>query len=147
MGKLNILVVVGTVREGQQGRRVADWYLRSARLIEHMIQVLHFLGVTAVPDHITINAIWEALNEEGSPKPGYRHGSIERQLAELTWWAEALAVARRSAPSFVATNAADDANSTDAADDVHVAVPADAAIATDPVEYSDAVLHTDRAMW
>ena len=58
------------------------------RAIEHIIQV------ATIKDHITINAIWEALDEKGVPKPGYVYGSIPDQLKELSWWAKALKQAR-----------------------------------------------------
>ena len=64
------------------------------RAIEHIIQVFNFLGVATIKDHITINAIWEALDENGTPKPGYVYGSIPDQLKELSWWAKALKQAR-----------------------------------------------------
>lgn len=183
---LKILVIVGTVREGRNGRKVADWYVSEAkkaapdvsfevldaaelalplfnepmpplyhqysdlqnkvaekiasadayvivtgeynhsipgslknlldyvaaewshkaaafvgyggggavRAIEHVIQVFNFLGVATIKDHITINAIWEALDENGKPKPGYVFGSVPDQLKELGWWGRALKNAR-----------------------------------------------------
>lgn len=188
--KLQILVIVGTTRQGRSGRKIADWYLREAkkvapenvelelldaadfslpvfdepvspmmhqyndvqnaiaekvgaadgfvfvtgeynhsipgslknfmdyinaewahkvaafvgygthggvRAIEHMIQVLAELRVATVAksfDHITINAPWEGLEEDGTPKEGYVHGDIAKQLEELAWWASALKAAR-----------------------------------------------------
>jgi len=183
---LKILVIVGTVRQGRNGRKVADWYLSEARkaapevqfelldvaewklplfdeatppayhqysplqdkiaekiasadafvvvtgeynhsipgslknfldyvvaewnhkvaafvgyggagairAIGHLIQVFSFLGVATTKDRITINAIWEALDERGVPKSGYVFGSIPDQVKELTWWAKALKNAR-----------------------------------------------------
>ena len=64
------------------------------RSIEHIIQVFNYLGVATIKDHITINSVWEALDEKGVPKNGFLFGSIPEQLKELTWWAHALKQAR-----------------------------------------------------
>jgi len=65
-----------------------------SRAIEHLIQILAELRVASTKDHVMINAIWEALDENGVPKPGYAHGDIKNQLTELLWWANALKSAR-----------------------------------------------------
>ena len=65
------------------------------RAIEHLIQIMAELRAVSTKDHVTINAIWEALDENGIPKTGYHHGDIATQLKELTWWVEALKLARK----------------------------------------------------
>ncbi len=184
--KLKILVIVGTVREGRVGRKIADWYLKQAkeaapetefeildprelnlplfnepepplsgnyspiqktvaekiasadayvfvtgeynhsipgslknlldyvaaewgrkaaafvgysgtgaiRSIEHLIQICNAFGVATTRGHITINAVWEALDETGTPKDGYLFGNVKDQLTDLMWWAGALKAAR-----------------------------------------------------
>jgi len=86
----------------------AEWHHKAAafvgygttggvRAIEHLIQVLAELRVASVAtggDHIHINSPWEALDENGVPKPGYVHGDIQKQLKELVWWTDALKTAR-----------------------------------------------------
>lgn len=190
MGKLKVVVIVGTTRQGRSGRKIADWYFSEAqkvapdnielelldiadfnlavfdepvspmmhqyndvqnkiaekigaadgfvfvtgeynhsvpgslknfidyvnaewhhkpaayvgygtvggsRAIEHLITIMAELRVASVAnsfDHIMINSPWEGLNEDGSPKEGYKHGDIEKQLKELAWWADALKAAR-----------------------------------------------------
>jgi NAD(P)H-dependent FMN reductase len=64
------------------------------RAIEHLIGVMAELRVASVRDQIGINAIWEALDDNGEPKPGYAHGDVSAQLAELKWWVDALKAAR-----------------------------------------------------
>lgn len=64
------------------------------RSIEHLIQVLAELRVASIKDNVMVNAIWEALDENGVPKPGYTHGNVKAQLTELLWWANALKAAR-----------------------------------------------------
>lgn len=67
------------------------------RAIEHLIQIMTELKVASVAsgsDNIGINAIWEALDENGVPKPGYVHGDIAKQLETLSWWVNALKAAR-----------------------------------------------------
>ena len=86
----------------------AEWHHKAAafvgygstggvRAIEHLIQILAELRVASIAtsgDHIHINAPWEGLEEDGTPKEGYVHGDITKQLVELKWWADALKVAR-----------------------------------------------------
>jgi NAD(P)H-dependent FMN reductase len=63
------------------------------RSIEHLIQIMTELkGVSVATGgtNVTINAIWEALDDDGYPKPGYQFGSIETQLTELLKYAETL---------------------------------------------------------
>ena len=64
------------------------------RSIEHLVGVMTELRAVSIRDQININAIWEALDENGEPKPGYAHGDVGAQLTELKWWADALKVAR-----------------------------------------------------
>lgn len=64
------------------------------RAIEHLVQILTELRVVSVRDQVNINAVWEALDENGIPKDGYWHGDVGAQLSELEWWARALQVAR-----------------------------------------------------
>lgn len=64
------------------------------RSIEHLTQIMTELKVASLRDHVTISAIWEALDDNGEPKDGYVHGDIKTQLDDLTWWAEALKAAR-----------------------------------------------------
>jgi NAD(P)H-dependent FMN reductase len=82
----------------------AEWHYKAAayvgygsvggvRAIEHLIQIMTELKVMSVAsgsDNVTINAIWEALDESGVPKPGYAHGDIASQVASLVKVAEAL---------------------------------------------------------
>lgn len=86
----------------------AEWHHKAAafvgygstgavRSIEHLIQILAELRVASIAtsgDHIHVNAPWEGLHEDGTPKDGYVHGDIAKQLDELVWWANALKVAR-----------------------------------------------------
>ncbi len=86
----------------------AEWHYKAAayvgygatgaiRSIEHLIQIMTELKVTSVATggtNIGINAIWEALDENGIPKPGYAHGDISAQVAELVKVAEALKTLR-----------------------------------------------------
>jgi NAD(P)H-dependent FMN reductase len=67
------------------------------RAIEHLIQIMTELRVASVAksfDNITIRMPWEALDENGEPKPEYLSGDIAKQLEELVWWAKALKTAR-----------------------------------------------------
>lgn len=67
------------------------------RAIEHLIAVLAELHVAAVAkgsDLVVVSTPWEALDDQGVPKPGYAHGNIAAQLKELTWWVRALKAAR-----------------------------------------------------
>lgn len=192
MSKLNILIIVGTTRQGRSGRKIADWYIGEAqkvapenvnlelldvadldlpvfnepvspmmhqyndiqnniaekigaadgfvfvtgeynhsipgslknfmdyinaewahkaaafvgygtvggtRAIEHLIQILAELHVASVAksfNNVMIRAPWEALDENGVPKPEYISGDIGKQLEELTWWVSALKVAREA---------------------------------------------------
>lgn len=67
------------------------------RSIEHLIQIMSELRVKPLgssSDHIYINAPWEALDDNGVPKDGYKHGDIGAQLKELSWWGNALKAAR-----------------------------------------------------
>lgn len=87
----------------------AEWHHKAAafvgygstgavRSIEHLIQILSELRVASIAtsgDHIHINAPWEALEEDGTPKEGYVHGDIAKQLTELGWWVDALKAARK----------------------------------------------------
>jgi len=84
---------------------VAEWSHKAAayvgyggsggiRAIEHLIQIMAELRVASIRDHITINAIWQALDERGAPKPGFTHGDIAAQVKELAWWVTALKAAR-----------------------------------------------------
>ncbi len=68
--------------------------LGGVRSIEHLIQIMAELRVASIKDHIHINAIWEALDNNGTPKEGYAHGDVTAQLKELEWWAGALKTAR-----------------------------------------------------
>jgi NAD(P)H-dependent FMN reductase len=86
----------------------SEWHYKSAsyvgygssgavRSIEHLIQIMTELRVTSVAtggDNIHINAIWEALDEDGVPKEGYAHGNIANQVAELVKVADALKTLR-----------------------------------------------------
>jgi NAD(P)H-dependent FMN reductase len=86
----------------------AEWHHKAAafvgygstggvRSIEHLIQILAELRVASIAtsgDHIHINAPWEGLEEDGTPKEGYVHGDIAKQLTELSWWTNALKAAR-----------------------------------------------------
>jgi len=65
------------------------------RAIEHIIQILNSLGVASTSNHITINAVWEALDDNGIPKEGYIFGGIENQLSDLIWWAQTLKSGRQ----------------------------------------------------
>ena len=64
------------------------------RSIEHLIQIVTFLGGVSVRDAVGVNLVWDAFDQEGQMKPGYSHGSIEGQLKELTWWVDALSASR-----------------------------------------------------
>lgn len=69
------------------------------RSIEHLVQVLAELkavGIGKGAFTVTINAPWEALDENSEPKEGYVHGHIDKQLEELAWWASALKTARET---------------------------------------------------
>lgn len=65
-----------------------------ARSIEHLVQIMTELKVASLRDHVYVNMIWEALDENGVPKEGYVHGDIKAQLTDLLWWANALKAAR-----------------------------------------------------
>lgn len=64
------------------------------RSIEHLIQIVSFLGGVSVRDTVGINLVWEAFEPEGTMKPGYAQGSVANQLKELSWWVETLRAAR-----------------------------------------------------
>ena len=194
-GKYEILVIVGTVREGRAGRNVAEWYIQKAtqsahgremdfrlldladlnlplfaeavppaygeysvqqqelakvvraadgfvfvtaeynhsipgslknfldhlyaewkhrpaafvgygvsgaqRAIEHLIQVLQFLKVAPVGDHIGISKVWEAFDENATLKEGYADGDLDAQLEEFGWWVRALHSAEKFAPALL----------------------------------------------
>lgn len=178
---LNIQIVVGTVRSGRTGRRVADWYLTKAkqiasevefeildtadlalplfndptppafhqynplqkkvaekieradgfvfvtgeynhsipgslknlldyvaaewnhkvaafvgyggegaiRSIEHLIQVLNYLKVATTSDHVRINKVWQALDENGIPRDEFLDGDIAANVRGLIQWSQA----------------------------------------------------------
>ncbi len=63
------------------------------RSIEHLVQVMTELRVTSVAntrDHIHINQVWAAFDDNGQPKAGFVHGDVKKQLIELEWWVQAL---------------------------------------------------------
>ncbi len=83
----------------------AEWHHKAAayvgygaiggvRAIEHLVQIMAELRVASVRETVMVNAIWEALDENGVPKPGYFHGDFAAQLTELAWWVDALKTAR-----------------------------------------------------
>jgi NAD(P)H-dependent FMN reductase len=80
------------------GRKVAAFVgygsVGAIRAIEHLIPVLGYLKVATIPNHITINMVWEALDDQGVPKKGYVFGNIGDQIKELEWWVKALKAAR-----------------------------------------------------
>jgi NAD(P)H-dependent FMN reductase len=68
-----------------------------SRSIEQLIQVMAELKVASVAntmDHILIRNIFNAIDENGIPKPEFVSGDIGKQLKELDWWASALKNAR-----------------------------------------------------
>jgi NAD(P)H-dependent FMN reductase len=68
-----------------------------SRAIEHLIGVMTELKVASVastPDSILIRNIFNAIDENGSPKPEFVSGDIARQLKDLDWWTSALKTAR-----------------------------------------------------
>lgn len=82
----------------------AEWQYKAAayvgygavggvRAIEHLIQIMTELRVASVAtgqDNITINAIWEALDDNGVPKQGYVFGDVSAQIDRLVKVAGAL---------------------------------------------------------
>jgi|SRR5579872_429364 len=71
------------------------------RSIEHLIQIsteLRMANVANTSDHIHINQVWEAFDDNGQLKPTHVRGDIAKQLQELTWWVNALKTARLSGP-------------------------------------------------
>lgn len=67
------------------------------RAIEHLIQVMTELKVVSVANslnNVQIPGIRGALDENGTPKPGFVQGDIAGQLKEFSWWVEALKAAR-----------------------------------------------------
>jgi NAD(P)H-dependent FMN reductase len=58
--------------------------------ISHLMHVLVNFRVMSVNDTVTIDTIWDALDEKGTPKPQHIRGDMERQLKELLWWTKKL---------------------------------------------------------
>ncbi len=68
------------------------------RAIEHLIPVMAELRVASVAnssENVTITSPWEAFDDNGTPKEGYVHGDIAKQVESLVWWAKALKAARQ----------------------------------------------------
>lgn len=62
--------------------------------ISHLMDVMIYLQATNLVQAISISTVWEALDDQGAPKPGYMRGDVKTQLDELLWWAKALKTAR-----------------------------------------------------
>jgi NAD(P)H-dependent FMN reductase len=58
--------------------------------ISHLMHVLISFRVMSINDTVTIDTIWDALDESGSPKPKHVRGDMQKQLNELLWWTKAL---------------------------------------------------------
>jgi len=66
------------------------------RSMEHLVQIMSELRAASIRESVKINAIWEALDDNGVPKDGYWFGDIPVMLKELAWWANALKAAREA---------------------------------------------------
>jgi len=58
--------------------------------ISHIMHVLVNFRVMSINDTVTIDTIWNAIDEKGQPKPEHIRGNIQKQLSELLWWTKAL---------------------------------------------------------
>ena len=68
-----------------------------SRAVEQLIQVMAELKVVSVANsfsNILIRNVFNALDENDTPKPEFVSGDIEKQLKELDWWVSALKIAR-----------------------------------------------------
>ncbi|MDC7124317.1 MAG: NAD(P)H-dependent oxidoreductase [Spirochaetales bacterium] len=90
----NLLDYIGAEWNKKPAAYVGYGATGATRAIEHLIQILSCLGVASMRGHITVNAIWDALDGHGIPKDGYWFGDFENHLQELAWWANALKAAR-----------------------------------------------------
>ena len=90
----NLLDYVGSEWNRKPASYVGYGAAGASRAIEHIIQVGAVLGIAPMRTCINVNAVWEALDENGIPKPGYWFGDFEGHIQELEWWASSLKKAR-----------------------------------------------------
>jgi len=69
--------------------------LGAARAIEQLVQVAAQVNMVAIPSTtVQVIDVWSALDENGAPKPEFVRGDSKKMLEQLTWWANALKIAR-----------------------------------------------------
>ncbi len=64
------------------------------RAAEHLRQVAGELQMADIRETVMVRNPWAMLDEDGKLNAELVHGSVVDQLAQLTWWAEALKTAR-----------------------------------------------------
>jgi len=79
---LNVLIIAGTVRQGRNGRKVADWYHLEAKKAapQHQYQLL---------DAAELNL---PLFDQAMPPSMHKYNEAQTKLAETIGWADAFVV-------------------------------------------------------
>lgn len=70
--------------------------LAGGRAVEQLRQVVAELHMTSVRAQVLFPAVWEAFTENGQPKDPATEERVRGMFKELSWWGEALKVARDS---------------------------------------------------
>ncbi len=65
-----------------------------ARAIEQLRQVVAELEMVSLRNHVLVPLVWQAFDAEGKPLNDHLAPSLKEMFTELTWWGEALQVAR-----------------------------------------------------
>ncbi|HJQ09331.1 MAG TPA: NAD(P)H-dependent oxidoreductase [Candidatus Saccharimonadales bacterium] len=60
------------------------------RAIEHLVQIMSRMRVMSIASTVNIDTVWQALDEQGAPKPEYIAGDVQEQLDELISWVQPL---------------------------------------------------------
>lgn len=69
------------------------------RAAEQLRQVLIELTAVPVREQVGVHNVWGAFDETGEPRIDGLDTTLERMIAELLWWANALVPARRQKPA------------------------------------------------
>ncbi|TXI34164.1 MAG: NADPH-dependent oxidoreductase [Candidatus Moraniibacteriota bacterium] len=70
--------------------------LAGGRAVEQLRQVVAELHMTSIRAQVLFPAVWEAFDESGEPKDKATENRVRGLFKELTWWGNALKVARES---------------------------------------------------
>ncbi len=68
--------------------------LAGGRAVEQLRQVVAELHMTSVRAQVLFPAVWEAFDSNGQPKDSATDDRVRGMFRELTWWGDALKVAR-----------------------------------------------------